>query len=69
MTGEVDGFERRGKRLVKVYGPRSRGERYVQNAPQATDFAKVDTDFATAQSYADQQNAVFRQQGFDTAGH
>lgn len=69
MTGTVDGFERRGGRLVKVYGPRGRGERVTHNAPQAADFAKVDADFASAQSFADAQNKLFREKGFDTQGH
>jgi len=70
LTGQVEGFERRGNRLVKVYGLRARGERVILGGGlTAHDVAKIDADIGVAQSFADQQNALFRKNGFDTCGH
>ena len=72
LTGNVDGFEKRGGRLVKVYGPRAHGAklRIVDGTGiKLLDLAKVDKDAAMAQGLANEQNAAFRAQGFDTKGY
>lgn len=65
------GFERRGRRLVKVYGPRATAEhlRPVMKTVIQPGVGTLGADLAVAQKLCDQQNATFRAQGFDTQGH